>query len=342
MPAFLKAGKAHIFYNYGYSNKQQMKPTIAYHASHEQFSPSALLKFAVEAEKAGFQAIHCSDHFHPWTRQQGNCGFSFAWLGAAMQAVNLSFGVVCAPGQRYHPAIVAQAAATLSEMFPNRFWMSLGSGEAINECITGDEWPDKSTRNVRLGECAYVIKSLLKGEQVSHVGEIKIKNARLFTLPETIPPIMGAALSAETAAVVASWGDGLITTHRPVEELKEIIAAFRRSGGANKPLYLKVALSYSDTENNAMIGAYEQWRANLLPPKDLADIENPEEFEEKSAHLAKADMHEGIHISADPQKHIEWIKQYAGLGFEKIILHNVNTEQEKFIKDFGQFVLPNI
>ncbi len=109
---------------------------IGYHASHEQFAPSELLRLASLAEKGGFSAINCSDHFHPWSKNQGHSGFSFAWLGAAMVNSSLSFGVVCAPGQRYHPAIVAQAAATLAEMFPQRFWISLGSGEALNERIT--------------------------------------------------------------------------------------------------------------------------------------------------------------------------------------------------------------
>ena len=137
---------------------------ISYHASHEQFKPSELLAWAVLAEKAGFDGINSSDHFFPWSERQGESGFSFAWLGAAMQATSLPFGLVCAPGPRYHPAILAQAAATLSEMFPDRFWMALGSGEALNENITGAPWPDKETRNRRLYESADVIKKLLNGD----------------------------------------------------------------------------------------------------------------------------------------------------------------------------------
>jgi coenzyme F420-dependent glucose-6-phosphate dehydrogenase len=123
-----------------------MKTQIGYQASHEQFSPSALLRYAILAEKAGFECVNCSDHFHPWSEAQGESGFSFAWLGAALQATHIPFGVVCAPGQRQHPAIVAQAAATLSEMFPERFWMALGSGEVLNEQITGEKWPLKSVK----------------------------------------------------------------------------------------------------------------------------------------------------------------------------------------------------
>src|SRR5215203_2693151 len=125
-------------------------PTIGYHASHEQFPPSELLALVQEAERAGFAAAMCSDHLAPWGTAQGNSGFAWAWLGAAMQATALPFGVVNAPGQRYHPAIIAQAAATLAEMFPGRFWVAFGSGQAMNEQVTGERWPPKPERNQRL------------------------------------------------------------------------------------------------------------------------------------------------------------------------------------------------
>src|SRR5688572_24580130 len=145
---------------------------ICYHASHEQFAPSLLLKLAVMAEKAGFSGLHSSDHFHPWSARQGQSGFSFSWIAAALQATSLPCSVVSAPGQRYHPAIVAQAFATLEEMFPGRFSAALGSGEALNESITGDAWPDKEIRNKRLKESAHVIQRLLDGEQVTFDGLI--------------------------------------------------------------------------------------------------------------------------------------------------------------------------
>ena len=157
---------------------------LGYHASHEQLPPSELLACVVAAEAAGFQAAMCSDHFAPWSSRQGHSGFAWSWLGAALQATGLGFGVVNAPGQRYHPAIVAQAAATLSEMFPGRFWLALGSGEASNEHITGDRWPAKAERRARLGEAVAVIRALLAGETVSHDGLVRVDQARLWTLPE--------------------------------------------------------------------------------------------------------------------------------------------------------------
>jgi coenzyme F420-dependent glucose-6-phosphate dehydrogenase len=123
---------------------------VGYHASHEQVAPSALLAAVQDAEAAGFSRAMCSDHFSPWSRRQGESGFAWSWLGAALQATRLPFGVVTAPGQRYHPAVTAQAAATLAELFPDRFWMALGTGEFSNEHITGARWPNKAERNARL------------------------------------------------------------------------------------------------------------------------------------------------------------------------------------------------
>src|SRR5688572_24225007 len=227
---------------------------IGFHASHEQFAPSELLKFARLAEDAGFRAINCSDHFKPWSKRQGQSGFSFAWLGAAMQASQLPFGVVCTPGYRYHPAIVAQAIATLCEMFPGRFWISLGSGEAMNERVTGQKWPAKQERNERLRECTGIIKRLLLGETVNHEGLVTVEDAKLHTIPKVQPLILGAAVTKETARWLGTWADGMITVNHPIKELKEIVDAFRE-GGSNKPVYVKCQISYAKTNEAALMSA---------------------------------------------------------------------------------------
>src|SRR4029453_16191359 len=151
------------------------------HCSHEQIPPADLLTAVIAAERAGFDAAMCSDHFSPWSERQGQSGFAWSWLGAALQATNLSFGVVNAPGQRYHPAIIAQAIGTLSSMYPGRFWAALGTGEYSNEHITGDVWPRKDVRNARLRESVDVIRDLLNGEEVSRDGLITVDRARLWT-----------------------------------------------------------------------------------------------------------------------------------------------------------------
>src|ERR671917_136026 len=172
---------------------------VGIHASHEQVHPAALLEAVRTAEAAGFCAAMSSDHFSPWSERQGQSGFAWSWLGAALARTSLPFGVVNAPGQRYHPAIIAQASATLTAMFPGRFWAALGTGEASNEHITGDRWPRKEVRAARLRECVDVLRALLAGEEVSHDGLVTVDRARLWTLPEQPPLLVGAAVSVETA-----------------------------------------------------------------------------------------------------------------------------------------------
>lgn len=313
---------------------------IGYQASHEQFKPSELVKWAVMAEKVGFEFINCSDHFHPWSERQGQSGYSFAWLGAAMQATHLPFGVVCSPGQRNHPTIVAQAAATLSEMFPGRFSVSLGSGEALNESITGEKWPIKSERNARLLECANIIRQLFKGETVTHHGRVTVEHAKLYTLPQKLPMLYRAAVTLETAEWVGSWADGLATIHKPLDELKETVEVFRRGGGKGKPMMLKVQLSYAHDEQEAIEGAYDQWRTNIFQGTVLGDLYKVEQFDALGEFVTIEKLKEMVNISSDVQVHIDLLKSYIDLGFDTIIRHNVNRDQETFINDFGEKVLP--
>jgi len=314
---------------------------IGYHASHEQFKPSELLKYVQLAEQAGFTHALSSDHFHPWTEQQGQSGFAWSWLGAAMQATpSLSYRVVCAPGQRYHPAIIAQAAATLAEMFPDRFWITVGSGQALNEHITGDKWPIKSDRNARLKECVDIMRSLWAGETVTHRGLVCVEEAKLYSLPDTLPLIIGAAVTAKTAEWLGSWADGLITISRPPDKLKEVVDAFRRGGGEGKPMLLKVQLSYDRDETAARQKAHEQWRSNIFENVLMTELKVPRQFEVAGQFVKPDELDEQIRISADPQQHIDWLRQDIELGFSELLLHNVNREQQQFIEVFGEKVLP--
>ncbi|TVQ08422.1 MAG: LLM class flavin-dependent oxidoreductase [Leptolyngbya sp. DLM2.Bin27] len=313
---------------------------LSYHASHEQFSPSALLTYAQQAEQAGFQGISCSDHFHPWSERQGQSGFAWAWLGAAMQATTLPFGVVCAPGQRYHPAIIAQAAATLGEMFPDRFWVALGSGQAMNEAITGKPWPAKAERNARLKECVDVMRALWAGDTVTHHGLVCVEEAKLYTRPAKPPQIMGAAITPQTAEWVGGWADGLITISHPYDQLRQVVEAFRRGGGEHKPMYLKAQISYAPTEEAALQGAYDQWRTNIFASSVLSELKHPHQFDAAATFVKSPDLYEHIRISSAPQQHIDWLKKDIDLGFETISLHNVNRDQQPFIDLFGEKILP--
>jgi probable non-F420 flavinoid oxidoreductase len=315
---------------------------IGYHASHEQLPPSALLGCVVAAEAAGFQAAMCSDHFAPWSSRQGHSGFAWSWLGAAMQATKLGFGVVNAPGQRYHPAIVAQAAATLSELFPGRFWLALGSGEASNEHITGDRWLPKTERRARLGEAVAVIRALLAGETVSHHGLVTVDRAKLWTLPERPPPLVGAAVSPETAAWVGGWADGLVTINQSHDRLRAVIDAFRGGGGEGKPLYLQVHLSWAADEHEALAVAHDQWSTNVFDPALAMELELPEQFEVAARFVTPDDVRSAVLVSSDLGRHTAWLGEYLELGFERIYLHEVGQaeHQRPFIDAFGSKVIP--
>jgi probable non-F420 flavinoid oxidoreductase len=315
---------------------------IGYHASHEQLPPSQLLDCVVAAEAAGFQAAMCSDHFAPWSSRQGHSGFAWSWLGAALQATELGFGVVNAPGQRYHPAIVAQAAATLSEMFPGRFWLALGSGEASNEHITGGHWPPKAERRARLGEAVAVIRALLAGETVSHDGLVTVDQAKLWTLPERPPQLIGAAISPETAAWVGGWADGLVTLNQPQDRLRAVIEAFRAGGGEAKPLFLQVHLSWAADEEEAMAVAHDQWGTNVFDPMLAMDLTLPEQFEAAARFVTPEHVRSAVLVSADLGRHTAWLAEYAELGFDRIYLHEVGqaAHQRPFIDAFGSKVIP--
>jgi probable non-F420 flavinoid oxidoreductase len=311
------------------------------HASHEQVHPRDLLSAVRRAEAAGFGAAMCSDHFSPWSARQGQSAFAWSWLGAALEATSLPFGVVNAPGQRYHPAIVAQAIGTLAAMYPGRFWAALGTGEASNEHITGQPWPRKEIRDERLLECVSVIRALLAGEEVSHDGLVTVDRARLWTRPAETPMLIGAAVSVPTARRCATWADGLITVNAELEHLRQIVDAYREAGGRGKT-YLQVHLSWAPDETAAAHIAHDQWRSNVFPPPVCWDLETVEHFDEASRHVTAEHVARVVNVSADPGRHADWLRAYGELGFDEIYLHHVGQELDAFIDVFGDKVLPQL
>jgi coenzyme F420-dependent glucose-6-phosphate dehydrogenase len=312
---------------------------IYYHASHEQFPPGKLLTLSQLARDFGFQGITSSDHFHPWSTQQGQSGFALSWLGASLQATGLTHGMVTAPGWRYHPAILAQAGATLAEMFQGRFWMGLGSGEILNEGIVGLHWPPKSVRMKMLHQSSLIIRSLWAGETVTHHGLINIEDAKLYTLPADPPLIIGAAITPETAKWVGGWADGMITVSQPREKMTQVVEAFQSGGGKGKPMILKAEISYANTEEAALQGAWEEWKTNIFDSSLLAQLRLPSEFESAGKYVTPDDIRSHVRISPDLDEQFEWIRQDMEMGFTTITVHNVNREQEHFIREFGKKII---
>lgn len=315
-------------------------PLIGFHASHELYPPSLLLRYVADAERLGFQAAMCSDHFHPWTELQGESGFTWSWLGSALERTRLSFGTVNAPGQRYHPAIIAQGAATLAEMYPDRFWIALGTGQALNESITGEPWPDKPTRRARLLECVDIMRALWRGETVTREGLVRVHEARLYTLPERPPMIVGAAITEETAEWVGSWADALVTVGKEQDALRKVITAFRRGGGEGKPMFLQAALSYAPSESEAQAAAHRHWPVCGLGVHDLEDLPHPRAFDRAVAAVTVGQVADKLRVSSDLKQHIGWLERDFALGFERVYLHHVGADMPRFLETFADAVLP--
>ena len=314
---------------------------IGFHCSHEQISPAQLLRDVQHAERAGFTAGMSSDHLSPWSERQNESGFAWSFLGAALATTNLPFGVVNAPGQRYHPVIIAQAIATLAQMFPGRFWAALGSGEASNERVTGGVWPRKELRDQRLVECVDVIRRLLQGEEVSHDGLIRANRAKLWTLPDTVPDLVGPAVTPATAARHASWADALITVNQPAETLQKVLDAYRDAGGRG-PARLQIHLSWAQTQEEAMAIAHDQWRNNVFAPPVCWDLETVEAFDVIGESVTPEKVAESVRVSGDLGQHAAWLNEYIEQGWDELYLHFVGQQQTAFIDAFGEHVLPHL
>lgn len=310
---------------------------IGFHISHEQHPPGHLLRDITQAERIGFDEAMCSDHLAPWLRAQGHSGHAWSWLGAAHALTRIPIGVVTAPGQRYHPVILAQALATLTDMFPGRVWAALGSGEALNEHITGDEWPSKEQRDERLRASADVMRRLLAGEQVQAEGPVRAHEARLWSLPQTPPPLLAAGISTRTASEVAAWADGLITVGADPAATAQTREAYRDAGGRGDAL-LQIHISLEDTEDAALAAAREQWAQATVPPQLMWELQDPEEFE---AHADPTDdkLKAAVIVGSDAADVADRIAAVAE-GFDGVFLHQVGRDQPRFLDRCESELLP--
>ncbi|NJO07196.1 MAG: TIGR03557 family F420-dependent LLM class oxidoreductase, partial [Chloroflexaceae bacterium] len=279
----------------------------------------------------------------------GHSGFVYSWMGALGATTNLTFGpgVTC-PSFRYHPSVIAHAAATLAEMFPGRFWLGLGSGEALNEHVTGGVWPDTLVRFEMLQEATEIIQQLLAGKKKRYRGQyFQMESVRMYSLPDQPPPIFIGAVGPQTVKWTGQVCDGLITPAANHEKLNRILENFAegaREAGKDPdkmPKLLQVHLSWADTYEEAVQNAMTQWpNGGMSFPK--ADIRNPEDFE-AMAKLVRPENFKGrVLISTELDEHRELLQGFASLGFDEIHVHNVGRNQEQFIKAFGEHVIPKI
>lgn len=312
---------------------------LGYALSSEEHPPRDLVRFARRAEEVGFAFAMISDHYHPWTDQMGQSPFVWSTLGgiaAATQRIRVGTGVTC-PTMRIHPAIIAQAAATVECMMPGRFFLGVGAGEALNEHITGEHWPPAQVRLDMLAEAIDVIRLLWQGEEVNFWGEFfTVENARVYTLPEQPPSIFVAASGQEAAALAGEIGDGLITT----KANEKLVQEFETSGGKGKPKIGQIKVSYAASEEKALDNLYKYWPTETIPGPLHVDLPTPAHFEAAVKIVHKEDLKESAVLGPDPQHYFEKIQKLIDIGVDMIYFHQVGPEQEGFFNFFQREVLP--
>ena len=283
----------------------------------------------------------CSDHLSPWSERQGHSAFAWSWLGAALQSTSLPFGVVNAPGQRYHPVIIAQAIGTLGAMYEGRFWAALGTGENSNEHVTGGEWMRKDLRNARLRECVDIIRALLAGEEVTHDGLVTVDRAKVWTRPEIMPKLIGPAITPQTASWVAEWADGFATIEQPPDgpaDLDRQLPRRGRAGAADPadPPLLRPDPGRGDGDRVRPVAQQHLCPTRLLGSGDGGGLRRRVESVEPRTWPRRSSS------PADPAEHAQHLADLLELGFDEIYLHHVGQTQTEFIDVFGEHVLPQL
>lgn len=315
----------------------------------EQFHPTEAVELSVLAEQHGFSGVMAADHFQPWVPRQGQAAFVWSVLTAVGERTAGDFGpgVTC-PSFRFHPAIVAQAAATLEAMYPGRFWLGVGSGEALNEHVVGAYWPEPAERLSRMWEAIEIIQKLFTGKDVKHTGAFfRLETARLWTMPETPPPIYVATSGPITAKRTGKVADGIITPGATPEKISSLLAKFvegAREAGKDPdsmPKILQLHLSWAPTDEEALQNALVEWpNGGMKFPKQ--DIRSPYDFEQMAKLVRAEDFQGRMLISSDPDAHRAEIQKFFDLGIDRIYLHNVGRNQKEWIEVFGREVLPRL
>lgn len=312
---------------------------VGFTLSSEEFGPRELVRFAVRAEQAGFGYALISDHFHPWLDEQGHSPFVWVVVGAVAQATSklrLGTGVTC-PIMRMHPAVIAQAAATAAEAMPGRFFLGLGTGECLNEHIVGLHWPAYSIRLEMLKESIGVIRELWEGKTVTSQGKyFTVENARIYTLPEKLPPIYVAASGPESATVAAELADGLISTSPD----KETIQRFEEGGGTGKPRIGQITVCWASNAKKAKETALKYWRSGAVAAPLKAELALPAQFDAAASLVGEEDIAKEVICGSDPQAHLAEIKKYTDAGFDHVYIHQVGPEQEECIGFYEREILP--
>jgi coenzyme F420-dependent glucose-6-phosphate dehydrogenase len=312
---------------------------IGCHLSSEELRPEQMLAAARRAEEAGFAFLTVSDHFHPWTHRQGQSPFVWGVLGgiaAVTDRIELGTAVTC-PTMRIHPAVVAQAAATAAVMLPGRFFLGVGTGEALNEHILGDRWPSSGVRREMLEEAVDVIRLLWRGGSQSHFGRhYTVEQATVFTLPDELPPIVVSGFGEHSVDLAAHIGDGYFATAPDAAAVSRY-----RSQGGEGACYSKMDIALADSEDAARRLAHATWPNSALGGELAQILPLPAHFEQATERVTADQVAEAIICDQDPRTHVERLREYADAGYDRVTVQQVGADQERFLSFYEEHVLPS-
>jgi coenzyme F420-dependent glucose-6-phosphate dehydrogenase len=326
---------------------------LGYKASAEQFGPTALLDFSTLAEQVGFDSVFVSDHFQPWKHTDGHAPSALAWLGAlGASTKRVVIGTsVLTPTFRYHPSMVAQVFGTLGAMFPGRVILGVGTGESLNEVpATGMKWPETKERFARLREAITLIRRLWREEHVTFEGEYyRTQDATIYDKPGKPVPIYVAAAGPAVAKYAGRSGDGFICTSGKkwdlyTETLLPNVAEGIKAASAPKPDYdrmIEMKVSF-DTDREQARQDTRHWAALALTPEEKVSVHDPRDMEKLSAALPVERAETRWIVSTDPDEHVERIRPYVELGFHHLVFHAPGPDQARFLKLYGEQVLPRL
>lgn len=309
-----------------------------YFLSCEEFTPRELLDQARMAEQAGFTALAISDHYHPWNDEQGESGFVWSVIGALAQVTSLPVTtLVTCPTVRMHPAVNAQAAATCATLLDGGFRFGVGTGEALNEHITGGAWPDAPARMRMLEEALQIIRELFTGERVTHRGpHYTVENARLYTLPDQPPPLYVSGFGPQAAALAGRIGDGFVT----MQPDADLVAAFRRGGGGDKPVLGGLKVCWDTDRERAVDTVHRLWPNEQLPGELAQVLPTPEHIEQASTLVGRETVAAAGTFGDDPEEHAAAVRAYAEAGFDEVYVAQIGPDQRQFFDAYRSKVLP--
>ncbi|GAA2699789.1 TIGR03557 family F420-dependent LLM class oxidoreductase [Micromonospora olivasterospora] len=313
---------------------------IGYFLSCEEYPPAELLEQARGAERAGFEALWISDHYHPWTDAQGQSPFVWSMIGALSQVCSLpvTTAVTC-PTMRIHPAVVAQAAATSAVLHDGRFVLGVGTGEALNEHILGAAWPQADVRMEMLEEAVEVMRKLWRDRFVNHHGRhYTVEHARIYTRPDTPPPVYVSGFGPKSVDLAARIGDGFVCTMPDAD----LVRRFRDNGGGDKPCQAGFKAAYADSEDEGARIAYERW-PNAGVPDELSQVlPSPRHFEQAGQLVQPEMMKESFVCGNSADAHLEMIDQYAKAGFDEVYVANTGPNYQGLFDLYQREVLPRL